>query len=353
MSKTRQRSQQVQPSSRAVQHNSSRVRPRRVHRRTALLCSVSGLAFLANLGATPRAVAGSPPTFSPAWYAGRTVSGTTGGSAATAQPSMQAVQQSLTNLQTAAQSIATMQRVQAQARAAAAATAVPNGLTTGGLQPSAGSANPASANAWTNANQPSQSSSGGRTTVTIQQTAKTATLNWQTFNVGPNTTLNFSQSLGGAAANTWVALNRVSDPTAQPSQILGQINAPGQVYILNGNGIIFGATAQVNTGALIAATGALSSSQFANFGIYSNLSGTTYQPSFTGATAPVTVQAGAQITTNTPFSATNSGGFVMLLGSGVQNAGQITTPSGQTILAAGKDFILRTGYSVTGLDPHL
>ncbi|WP_158923824.1 filamentous hemagglutinin N-terminal domain-containing protein, partial [Acidisphaera sp. S103] len=313
--------------------------------RAKLLCGVSAFAILGTMAAAPHAVAGTPTQFSPAWFAGRSASGVGTSATAAALPSMQAVQQSLANLQTAAQSIAAMQRLQAQARSVAATASVPNGLTIGGLQPAAGSATPGSANVWTGANQPMQTASSGRATVTIKQTASTAFLNWQTFNVGANTTLNFDQSSGGASANTWVALNRVSDPNAQPSQILGQINAPGQVYILNGNGIIFGATAQVNTGALIAATGALSNAQFTNFGIY-NPSG----PSFSGATAPVIVQAGAQITTNTPFSAVESGGFVMLLGSSVQNAGQITTPSGQTILAAGQDFTLRKGYSVTGLN---
>jgi hypothetical protein len=67
---------------------------------------------------------------------------------------MQAEQQSLTNLPNAAQAIATMQRVRAQARTTAAATPVPNGLTIGGLQPGTGSTNPASANAWTGATTP-------------------------------------------------------------------------------------------------------------------------------------------------------------------------------------------------------
>jgi filamentous hemagglutinin family protein len=183
----------------------------------------------------------------------------------------------------------------------------------------------------------------------VQQTQPKAILNWQTFNVGRNTTLNFDQSAGGASASSWVALNRVNNSTA-PSQILGQITAQGQVYVLNGNGIIFGPTAQVNTGALIASTAALADSQFLATGIYSvaNSSG-VLQPSFTGATAPVIVQPGAQITTNTPVSVIQDGGAVMLLGSSVQNAGQITTPAGQTVLAAGSNFTLTPGYSVSGV----
>ena len=59
----------------------------------------------------------------------------------------------------------------------------------------------------------------------------------------------------------------------------------------------------------------------------------------------MTVAAGASITTSAPATATAHGGSVLLLGTLVSNAGQITTPDGQTILAAGRDFILRQGYA--------
>jgi large exoprotein involved in heme utilization and adhesion len=37
-----------------------------------------------------------------------------------------------------------------------------------------------------------------------------------------------------------------------PSEILGQIRADGQVYLINRNGIIFGGSSQVNVGTLVA-----------------------------------------------------------------------------------------------------
>jgi hypothetical protein len=67
---------------------------------------------------------------------------------------------------------------------------------------------------------PTQSASGGQTNVTVNQTAPQAILNWQTFNVGSQTTVNFNQQ-----ASTWTALNRVIGNLG-PSQILGHINAP-------------------------------------------------------------------------------------------------------------------------------
>ncbi|RBH46277.1 hypothetical protein C3F00_037180, partial [Pseudomonas sp. MWU13-2860] len=58
--------------------------------------------------------------------------------------------------------------------------------------------------------------SGGKTTVTIEQTADKAILNWETFNVGRNTTVDFQQQ------SNWALLNKVNDPNGRPSEIQGQ-----------------------------------------------------------------------------------------------------------------------------------
>ncbi len=44
---------------------------------------------------------------------------------------------------------------------------------------------------------------------------------------------------------------------------------------------------------------------------------------------------------------TSGGGFVLMMGTQVQNAGTILTPNGQTELAAGDNFLIRAGYSTT------
>jgi filamentous hemagglutinin family protein len=59
---------------------------------------------------------------------------------------------------------------------------------------------------------------------------------------------------GGADKGKWIAFNKVEDPTGVPSQILGSIEAPGQVYVINRNGIIFGGSSQVNTRGFVAST---------------------------------------------------------------------------------------------------
>ncbi|MDM8359671.1 hypothetical protein, partial [Pandoraea communis] len=101
------------------------------------------------------------------------------------------LQRSIANLSSAAQNIAAMQAAQANARAAAASsdTTIPDGLTEGGLKVDTNSLT----KGWINAQAPTQTSTNGKTHVNIQQTANKAILNWETFNVGRNTSVNFAQ----------------------------------------------------------------------------------------------------------------------------------------------------------------
>jgi filamentous hemagglutinin family protein len=315
--------------------------------RRALLAgaSVSALA----VGAAMPAQAGGPRVFSQAWFAARVDSSTGHAAPGTQANTLAQVSQAQQNLATIASRLQAMEQAQVQAAGAAASapSTVPDGLVIGGLQTAPGAA--AGSSLWSGADLPTEATGGGRTTVTVTQTAPQAILTWQTFNVGAKTTLSFNQSAGGASANTWVALNRVEDPAANPTQILGDITAPGKVYIINANGIVFGAGSQINLGSLIASTADISNAQFTT-GLYGAQSGTSFAPSFTGATpgSAVVVDPGAVITTPAPTSATQTGGYVMLFGGDVSNGGEIETPNGQTVLAAGQDFILRAGYSTTG-----
>ncbi|WP_454625216.1 filamentous haemagglutinin family protein [Bradyrhizobium cenepequi] len=309
-----------------------RLRHRRTLAHSALLAGVSAAALLgATAGADARSLGG--------WSLSPSAAATAAAQAAS-QDAAKAAQQASNALKRATQAIQAIQAAQSAARNLAAQTqsAIPNGLAPGGLVVASGAGT--SPSVWTGAQLPTQAQVNGRTQVDIKQTQQKAILNWTTFNVGRETTVNFDQQ----GNSSWVALNRVVDPDARPSQIAGQIRADGQVYIINRNGIIFGGTSQVNVGALIAATANITDDQFLNRGIYSQQSSGAYLPSFTGAAGSVTVEAGAELTTRAPKSVTEGGGFVMLLGSNVENAGSISTQKGQALLAAGNDFILRPGY---------
>src|SRR5262249_31801286 len=150
----------------------------------------------------------------------------------------------------ATQSIQAMQAVQSAARNLALQTpgTVPNGFTPGGLVPAPGAGT--APGIWTGAQLPTQTQANGTTQVDIKQTQPQAILNWTTFNVRKEPTVNFDQQ----GNRSWAALNRVTDPAAAPSQIAGQIRADGAVYIINRNGVIFTGSSQINVAALIAST---------------------------------------------------------------------------------------------------
>src|ERR1700744_2307952 len=176
-------------------------------------------------------------------------------------PALQAGQPSIQNLAHAAQGIAQQIAAQQAAAAAGIATAsnVPNGLTPGGLQVAPGVSADAknNPNLWINASAPAQTvDANGHVTVEVDQTAQNAVATWQTMNVGRQTTLYFNQSQGTQSngANNWVILNRIMDPSGAPSQILGNIHAEGAVFVINRNGILFGAGSQVNVHSLLASS---------------------------------------------------------------------------------------------------
>lgn len=242
---------------------------------------------------------------------------------------------------------------------------VADGLRPGGLQlnsPAVG------------ADTPSESvATGGKTTVTIKQQLQQAFLEWKSFNVGRNTTVHFDQTAGGKNAGQWIAFNTVKDPTGVPSQILGQIKAEGQVYILNQNGIIFGGASQVDVHTLVASALPLNTN-LVNRGLLNNpdvqylfsalpiAAGTKGgTPGFTPELnadkkiGDITVESGAQITA--PTTADKVGGRIALIGANVTNDGTIYTPDGQTILAAGLQVGLvahsSSDPSLRGLDVYV
>jgi filamentous hemagglutinin family protein len=206
--------------------------------------------------------------------------------------------------------------------------------------------------------------------VNIKQNTPQSVLHWRTFNVGRDTTVNFDQSKGGADAGKWIAFNKVFDPSTAPSRIRGRINAQGQVYVINPNGIIFGGSAQVNTRTFVASTlpindnlvrDGLLNNKDAQF-IFSGVrvpGGSDGTPAFEPPALPagqkygdIVVERGARL--QATAGQDGNGGRVMLVGANVVNEGTIDTPAGQSILAAGLQVGVRAhpenDPSLRGLD---
>jgi filamentous hemagglutinin family protein len=161
-------------------------------------------------------------------------------------------------------------------------------------------------------------------TTTVTQSSQNLSLNWQSFNLAPLETVNFVQPSAAA-----IAVNRISDPNG--TLILGRINANGQVYLLNPNGILFGPDAQVNVGGLVASALDLDDA---------SLNGS--QRSFSGP-------GPGRITNQGTINAT-AGGYVVLLGPQVGNQGLITARLGTVALGAGSAATLTfSGDSLVNL----
>ncbi|MBN3790718.1 filamentous haemagglutinin family protein [Burkholderia sp. Ac-20353] len=333
------------------------------------------------------------------------------------QQALQASQPSIRNLGHAAQAVAAQIAAQQSAAAAVAGlpSTVPNGLVPGGLQVAAGitfvtddKGNRVSQNTdatnpllWVNANEPQQTvDSSGHVNVDVKQTGQNAVLTWETMNVGRQTTLNFDQSAGKQTngANNWAVLNRINDPSGRPSQILGNVNAQGAVYVINRNGVLFGAGSQVNVHSLVASsldllnmndynqtfvnrlpvvvgnlvqdaagiaasnqqflslpagtTGGLAYPASGSSGTVQGVGGVPYEllglgnqvgvSSLSQYQPPgdITIEPGASITTHINGTISD-GGFVLVAAPNVTNGGHITATAGQVVMAAGVGVSLR------------
>ena len=146
--------------------------------------------------------------------------------------------------------------------------------------------------------------------MTVNQSSQNTIINWQSFNVGANAAVTFNQPNASAQA-----LNRVL--TSDPSYIYGKLSANGQVFFLNPAGILFGPTASVNVGGMVASTLNLSDNDF--------LAG---KYSFTNG-------GGAGSIVNQGSLTAADGGYLALLAPQVRNEGVITAKLGTVILAAG------------------
>lgn len=153
---------------------------------------------------------------------------------------------------------------------------------------------------------------GNLTTVT---NSPGAVINWQAFSIGANEITRFIQQSAASSV-----LNRVVG--VDPSIILGVLQSNGRVLLINPNGIVFGAGAQIDVAGLVASSLNLSNADFA-----------AGRLRFTDTPGAGSVNNQGAITTPT-------GGQVYLIAPNVQNSGIITSPQGEIILAAGRSVDL-------------
>lgn len=154
-----------------------------------------------------------------------------------------------------------------------------------------------------------QSQTATSATLNVNQTSQRAVVNWDSFNVGKNATVNFNQPNQNA-----VTLNRVTGANA--SVIDGAIKANGQVILVNPNGVTFGKGAQVDAAGVVASTLDISNKEFME-------GKSTFKGNGTG-----TIINEGKITSNV------EGGFIALLAPEVRNQGYLLAKNGGTVAMA-------------------
>jgi filamentous hemagglutinin family protein len=152
----------------------------------------------------------------------------------------------------------------------------------------------------------------GSPSVTINQASNTAIINWNTFSIGSGELTKFIQP-----SSTSAALNRVLG--GQTSFINGTLSANGQIYLINGNGIVVGPGGIITTAGFTGSTRDIADSDF--------MSGKLH---FTGSSDAGVTNLG---------TITALGGDVVLIGKTVDNKGTINA-SGTAGLVAGDDVML-------------
>lgn len=147
-------------------------------------------------------------------------------------------------------------------------------------------------------------------------------INWNDFSIANGYSVQFVQPSASS-----VVLNRVTG--VNPSNIDGSLAANGQVFLVNPNGVFFGAGAHVDVGGLVASTLDVSDSNF--------MAG-NYAFAKVGGSALGVVSNSGSINAAT-------GGYVAMIGEQVLNnaGGVISAPQGAIAMGAGEHVTVTLG----------
>ncbi|MFC1808313.1 filamentous hemagglutinin N-terminal domain-containing protein, partial [Candidatus Omnitrophota bacterium] len=149
-------------------------------------------------------------------------------------------------------------------------------------------------------------------TLNIHQGTQKAIIDWNQFSIASPETVNFMQP-----SQTSVALNRVTGGSI--SEIFGALNANGEVWLINPNGIVFGANSRINAAGFMASTLNINDQDFLNGSWNFNKSS----------------QVDGYII-NKGSLAVKDGGYIALLSDVVRNEGVIEARLGKVVLASGE-----------------
>ena len=198
-------------------------------------------------------------------------------------------------------------------------------------------------------------------TMNIMQKDRKATFNWKSFDINAGKVVNFKQPDVSA-----IALNNI-DARGKPSQIFGTLNANGQIYLVNPDGVVFGKGSRVDVGSLVASSLKIDQS-ILDKGLTKSGNVTSVNDTYAAlegkgdiflvdpATGNFVVDDQGQkmkikaVVDAKAIIKTSPGGRVIIAAPEVLNKGRIETPKGQTILVGATDKVyLQEDSGIRGL----
>lgn len=156
--------------------------------------------------------------------------------------------------------------------------------------------------------------------MTVQQNSQRMAIDWTKFDIAKDETVRYAQPDRNA-----ISLNRVTG--GQQSVIAGNLNANGNVVLVNPNGVVFTKNSSVDVGGLVASTARLNDEAMKNFGNGKDSLGLSLDKDST-----------ASVINEGQIKA--QGGLVALHAANVENKGTITNEGGTIALAAAKNLTL-------------
>ncbi len=143
-------------------------------------------------------------------------------------------------------------------------------------------------------------------------------INYDSFDIAQPEHVQFFQPNSSS-----VALNRVTN-SMNPTSILGSLSANGRIFVINPNGIMFGADSQINTNSFMASTLDIANDDFLSGRYEFNLG-----PG--GETSAIINRGRIQVADD---------GFVGLIAPRITNDGQIVATNGKIVLASAEKVVL-------------
>ncbi len=149
----------------------------------------------------------------------------------------------------------------------------------------------------------------------ITQGTNRAIVDWQDFSVRFGESTNFLQPNSASAI-----LNRVV--SSNPSEIFGNLNANGQVFLINQNGILVGESGVIDTNGFVASTLDVTNDAFMAGG----------SMSFIGDSDAAVINLG---------KVKGIDGDIILIARNIENNGELSSVNGTVALAAGSEVLLK------------